>query len=99
MSHKKGTCTAWLSAESEGMGASGCKTKEQAVVEMNKELAAIAAEDLIEPKVATVENVIETRLYKHRRCNTGTVGDSSACYECGEPHMSNGSRIFYFSFV
>ena len=40
-----------------------------------------------------LEDVVQTKLYRHRHCDVGTIG-STDCYDCGEPHFSNGRLIW-----
>lgn len=89
-------CYAWYNADNDGAGATGCSTKEEALVAFRK----LFLDDSYEmaERTAKIEDIEEKTLYKHRRCDIGTIGDSDACYECGEPHLSKGRRIFYINF-
>jgi hypothetical protein len=83
---------AWSFAESDGYGVSGKCKKEEAFEAIKEEMhqndeGAIA-------NTLKLEDVQSVRLYRHRNCDTGTVGDPDACYDCGEPHLSAGRPIF-----
>jgi hypothetical protein len=83
---------AWFFAEMDGAGTTGCATKEQALEAFDR----LFREEAFN-RVAKIEDIVETRLYKHKHCDIGTIG-STDCYDCGEPHNSNGRRIFAIHF-
>jgi hypothetical protein len=82
---------AWEFAEADGLGVSTKCTREEAHAAMRRlETENDSAEAAAKIRL---EDVVPERLYKHRHCDLGTIG-STECYDCGEPHLSNGRLIW-----
>lgn len=82
---------AWEFVDADGFGVSVKCTKEEAHAAMQK-----YEEENDGPVAAAkikIEDVVEERMYKHRRCDVATIG-STDCYDCGEAHTSNGRVIW-----
>lgn len=82
----------WVFPESDGYGVLGKCTRAEAFEAIKTEMR--ENDDGAAADALKLEDVQPSRLYKHRKCDIGTVGDPGACYDCGEPHLSVGRSIF-----
>jgi hypothetical protein len=89
----KRNISVWQMADGDGYGVSGKCTQEEAFEAIKQEMHE-CEEDAEVLAAFKVEDVKPSRLFRHKRCDVGTVGDGSACYDCGEPHNGVGRQIF-----
>jgi hypothetical protein len=89
---------AWSFAESDGYGVSAkcshVEAYEAIKIAMRESDADSESDDARIADTLKLEDVKASRLYKHRSCDVGTIGDSDECYDCGEPHSGVGRPIF-----
>lgn len=83
----------WSFAENDGVGVSE-RCSQQEAYEAMKHYYSEGVGDEQTAALIRIEDVVKSRIYRHRNCDVGTIGDPCACYDCGEPHLSNGREIW-----
>lgn len=81
----------WPFVDYDGWGVSGKCTHEEAYEAIKAEMR--DNDDGGIADTLKLEDVKLSVLYKHRKCDVGTVGDTD-CYDCGEAHTSAGRPVY-----
>jgi hypothetical protein len=85
--------SAWSFADGGGVGVSNNCSREDAFEEMRRYYVEDEGDEETAARIR-IEDVKKSRIFRHKGCSVGTIGDPDACYDCGEPHLSNGRPIW-----